>query len=352
MQSRTINRFTAVAMAVALVALSVAPLGITPAKAQGSSRLFPETGHTVSGRFLEYWNSNGGIPQYGYPLSEPIPERSDTDGKNYVVQYFERAVFEAHPENQAPNDVLLSLLGVYFYKQRYGGNAPLQLPNSELDAQRFPETGMSVGGRFLQYWRAHGDVAQFGLPISEEMAEVSGLNGHTYKVQYFQRGEMEFHPENQAPYDVLLTQLGTLKYKQQYGSGTPGPSPTPAPPPPTATPVPSAPPAPTATPTPSPSYKIKLTLSNTSPRPGDTVTVTGKLTSDGGGVPWQLMMANWELKGNRTLVCKDHTAPDGTASCSRNIGPAVPGEQVKIYVSFTTPGGGSVESGISFTVRR
>src|SRR4051794_38239045 len=65
--------------------------------AQGGSQTFPETGKTVSGRFLEYWNANGGLAQQGYPITNTMQEKSDTDGKTYTVQYFERAVFEAHP---------------------------------------------------------------------------------------------------------------------------------------------------------------------------------------------------------------------------------------------------------------
>ena len=42
-----------------------------------------------------------------------------TDGKTYTMQYFERAVFEMHPENQAPYDVLLSLLGVFQFNKLY-----------------------------------------------------------------------------------------------------------------------------------------------------------------------------------------------------------------------------------------
>ncbi len=38
------------------------------------------------------------------------------------MQYFERGVFEYHPELKGtPNEVLLSLLGSFSYKQRYGG---------------------------------------------------------------------------------------------------------------------------------------------------------------------------------------------------------------------------------------
>jgi hypothetical protein len=84
-----------------------------------SSRLFKETGKTVAGRFLQYWEQNGGLAQQGFPLSEEFMEKSDLDGKTYRVQYFERAVFEYHPENKPPYDVLLSQLGTFRYKEKY-----------------------------------------------------------------------------------------------------------------------------------------------------------------------------------------------------------------------------------------
>jgi hypothetical protein len=95
------------------------PNGAPNQQAQPGGRLFTETGKTVSGRFLDYWQQNGGLAQQGLPLSGPFQEKSDTNGKTYTVQYFERAVFEAHPENPSPYDVLLSLLGTFQYKQKY-----------------------------------------------------------------------------------------------------------------------------------------------------------------------------------------------------------------------------------------
>ena len=86
------------------------------------SMTFPETGKTVSGIFLDYWKSNGGLVQQGYPISALMTERSPLDGKTYTVQYFERAVFEYHPENQPPYDVLLSQLGTFRYKEVYTGS--------------------------------------------------------------------------------------------------------------------------------------------------------------------------------------------------------------------------------------
>src|SRR3954447_15784891 len=58
--------------------------------------------------------------QQGYPVSDPFTEVSALDGKPYLVQYFERAVFELHPENQAPYNVLLSQLGTVKFTHKYG----------------------------------------------------------------------------------------------------------------------------------------------------------------------------------------------------------------------------------------
>src|SRR5438132_4628589 len=114
---------------------------MTPGYAKEDSRTFPATGKTVRGTFLDYWDTHGGLPQQGDPISDELQERNDTDGKMYTVQYFERAVFELHPENQPPYDVLLSLLGVFRYKQKYPHGAPQQAVNTDSSAVLFPETG-------------------------------------------------------------------------------------------------------------------------------------------------------------------------------------------------------------------
>jgi hypothetical protein len=132
------------------------------------------------------------------------------------VQYFERAVFERHPENAAPNDVLLQLLGVYLYHQKYPRGAPNQTPNNDPGSRLFPQTGQRLGGAFLQYWTTHGGLAQQGFPISNEFQERSDLDGKMYKVQYFERAVFEAHTENRPPFDVLLSQLGAFRYRANY----------------------------------------------------------------------------------------------------------------------------------------
>jgi polysaccharide biosynthesis protein PslG len=185
-----------------------------------AAQTFPETNKTIRGTFLRYWKEHGGLPQQGFPISEEMTEQSDTDGKFYTVQYFERAVFEYHPENPEPYNVLLSLLGVFEYKRKYPNGAPGQTPNNSAGSQLFRETGKRVGGRFLQYWQQNGGLAQQGFPISEEFLEKSDLDGKTYRVQYFERAVFEMHPENKPPYDVLLSQLGKFRFDKEVPAPT------------------------------------------------------------------------------------------------------------------------------------
>jgi hypothetical protein len=77
-----------------------------PALPQSDARYFPETSHNVSGPFRVYWESFGGLPIFGYPLSEAYSDHGST------VQYFERARFELHPGFvPQQHDVSLGLLG-------------------------------------------------------------------------------------------------------------------------------------------------------------------------------------------------------------------------------------------------
>ena len=201
--------------------------------AQEESQLFPETGKKVSGKFLSYWRTQGGLARQGYPISDAMQEKSDLDGKVYTIQYFERAIFELHPENAPPNDVLLSLLGLFRYKQKYPNGVQTGVASQPLaqgNTVFFRETGKPLSGGFLDYWRANGGLSQFGYPLTGEFLEVSPLDGNSYVVQYFERAVFELHPENKPPYNILLSQLGTFRYEEKYLNKTGQPTATPHPP--------------------------------------------------------------------------------------------------------------------------
>jgi hypothetical protein len=175
---------------------------IAPFTSTADKRYFAESGHSLAEPFKSYWDKNGGLAQFGFPLTEPFTEQSIDDGKSYTVQYFERARFEHHPEAKDPQyQVLLGFLGKSFH--------PLDKAITAKEGARFfAETGHNLSGTFRTYWEANGGLAIYGLPISEEIKEVSAIDGKTYTVQYFERARFELHPENKAPYDVLLGQLG------------------------------------------------------------------------------------------------------------------------------------------------
>jgi hypothetical protein len=211
-------------IALLLLGLLVMPAGMsaTHGQAQAGSRLFPETGKRVQGKFLRYWETHGGLAQQGYPISGELLERSSTDGKMYTVQYFERAVFELHPENQPPYDVLLSLLGVFEFKRRYPNGAGGQTPSADPNGIFFPNIQKRLGGPFLRYWQEHGGLAQQGYPLTEEFDEKNELDGKTYRVQYFERAVFEYHPENAGtPHEVLLSHLGKFRLRQMYVDAPP-----------------------------------------------------------------------------------------------------------------------------------
>jgi len=81
-------------------------------------RYFPETRHRVVGAFLKFFESQGGLDQFGYPISEEGQEENgDGTGRKYTVQWFQRARLEYHPE-LGPDAVLLGLVGDEHLRRR------------------------------------------------------------------------------------------------------------------------------------------------------------------------------------------------------------------------------------------
>jgi hypothetical protein len=176
---------------------------------------FAETGHTLRGMFLKYWQTYGGMAQFGYPITEEFFEPSGPGNTPLQVQYFERSRFEMHRDNSVvPNEVLMGLLGSEFHPQDPPAT-PLPTP-----AQYFPQTGHNLSGAFLDYWQTHGGLFVHGYPISDPAMETS-TDGKQYLTQWFERSRFELHPQNAGtPYEVLLGQLGRqLAEKKGYPYG-------------------------------------------------------------------------------------------------------------------------------------
>jgi hypothetical protein len=100
---------------------------------------------------------------------------------------------------------LISLLALAILVLPAGAGAR---PARQVAERCFPETGQCLGGAMLRFWEQHGGLPVFGYPIGPATDEVSAEDGRTYRVQWLERARFELHPENQAPYDVLLGRLG------------------------------------------------------------------------------------------------------------------------------------------------
>jgi glucose/arabinose dehydrogenase len=208
---------------VCLLLAALAP----PAAAQGD-QCFPETGACIAGRFRQYWDGNGGLPVFGFPIGEQATEQG-TEGA-FTTQWFERERFEAHPENGAPYDVLLGRLGDEQLRRQGRDWNTFPKGQPQPDCQFFDTTGHTVCEPFLSYWRDHGlefdgqagksyaeSLALFGLPLSEPAMETNS-SGFTVLTQWFERARFEYLPNNPDPYKVLLGRLGAEVYDPSGGA--------------------------------------------------------------------------------------------------------------------------------------
>jgi hypothetical protein len=200
------------------------------AQAQDDRHCFPETGFCIAGRIRAFWEQNGGLPVFGFPIA---PQQEQViEGQPFQTQWFERNRLELHPENAPPYDVLLGRLGVDRLAQqgrdwtRFPGGVP------QPGCRFFPETGHNICADILKAWRANGlefdgrrgkseaeNLALFGMPVSDPQTEQ--IDGTAYTVQWFERARFELHPENAPPYNVLLGRLGALP--KVCGAAAPAP---------------------------------------------------------------------------------------------------------------------------------
>ena len=85
--------------------------GDVPFQSVPQHRFFPETGHSVHFSFLEFWEKQGGLDRFGYPISQEVTENGRT------VQHFQRARFEYYPDAPLDKRVQLASVGTELLRQ-------------------------------------------------------------------------------------------------------------------------------------------------------------------------------------------------------------------------------------------
>lgn len=196
-------------LAAVLVLLSLVPLA--PAAAQTTARCFPETGYCIDGAIRTYWERNGGLPIFGFPIGPLKVEEVRDEQFNIVfqgpVQWFERDRLEDHSgeglgilAGRLGAEQLQEFLAYPLLPRPVGVDGP-----AAPGCRYFPQTRHSLCGPYLQLWERSGGLARMGYPLSEPFTMTMGpWRG---EVQYFERRRMERHAELPgAP--VMLGLLG------------------------------------------------------------------------------------------------------------------------------------------------
>ncbi|HEX5692084.1 MAG TPA: hypothetical protein VFX76_18845, partial [Roseiflexaceae bacterium] len=212
-------------------ALLLSAFGTGAANAATAPIYYRETGHSVSGAFRDFWDKNGGLPNFGYPITEEYADQ----GSGKIVQYFERARFER--AGTAAANVQLGQLGRELLGAR---NFPASQPIANSAQRRyFPETQHIIQYGFKQIWESRGGLAIFGLPLSDEVEE-QFPDGQRRTVQWFERTRFEFWPNLPDGQRVIVSALGRQLAPRELLPPAPPPgSPSaPTPPPPSPNPPP------------------------------------------------------------------------------------------------------------------
>lgn len=179
---------------------------------------FVETAHTLGSGFQQFWHANGGLVVFGFPLSEEFPEVNREDGREYLVQYFERARLELHPDLPIHNRVQLGHLGrQYLQTERpapewalapasgpehaWDGVRPtrIRIPRIDLDTEIVEDSFSMSGWNVPRYTAAHyWPIASF--PWAQGNIVIAGHIGY--------RDTIFNHLANAALGDEIMLWIG------------------------------------------------------------------------------------------------------------------------------------------------
>ncbi|MBA3468261.1 MAG: hypothetical protein H0T53_01330 [Herpetosiphonaceae bacterium] len=199
-----------------------------------------KTEYCLADPFSDYWEANGGLAVFGYPISAAAEAVNPDTGALHLSQWLERQRFEDHPANAGtPYRVLLGLIGKERLAQLGRDWAAEPREVSQPGCRWFAQTGRNVcnqqpapcrpgangdevctaGVGFLNTWESNGlkipgldayarSLQLFGLPLTSARLETNS-SGDTVITQWFERARFEWHPDNPGQLKVLLGRLGS-----------------------------------------------------------------------------------------------------------------------------------------------
>ena len=152
-----------------LLLLLLGSLPVGAATAAPDDRCFAETGFCIGGAIRAYWEGNGGLPVFGYPITA---QRTETVEGAWTgpVQWFERDRLEDH--SNEGKGILAGRLGAHLLELQGRPWTRGAGAGSTTNCTAFPETGYRACGIFRKYWLRNGGLAR-GVGIAKENSPVA-----------------------------------------------------------------------------------------------------------------------------------------------------------------------------------
>jgi hypothetical protein len=178
------------------------------------------SGLYVKRDFRRAWDTFGEQYSFGLPLSQAYKRAGD----KRVVQYFEAAVLQRHPEARRDEEYgelgrferLMAVMRIPDLGRQYAEAHNLVFPpptESVPGGTLFRETGHYLPPELRSFYKRVNGNWRLGAPISELMNETIG--GQTMQVQWFERGKVIINPETEV---ISFAALGRWRWEVQCAS--------------------------------------------------------------------------------------------------------------------------------------
>jgi hypothetical protein len=159
----------------------------------------------IADEFQAFFEENGGLGIFGYPLTEAYLE---SDGER-LIQYFQRLRLEY---DRSQDQILITPLGRWALPKEQ-----VLSPASEaLLSDGLEQSELLVRDAFLAFYEANGGEDLFGQAISDELED----GGR--RAQYFENALLEWQPDAPLDYRVQLGHLGEAHYRRVGVFDNPG----------------------------------------------------------------------------------------------------------------------------------
>ncbi len=124
---------------------------------------FDTTGHAVCFQFRRFFETTGGVDLYGYPIA---PQQIEG---NRIVQYFQRARFEWHPERAEGQRVQTAALGTIYYD--WARLDPARLRPTVVSAQARAVTTLRMSASVDDPFAPAGGTQRVFVQLSDQLGQ-------------------------------------------------------------------------------------------------------------------------------------------------------------------------------------